>query len=366
MTENNKGSVQTPVNAERAVRQRIKLWLQRTKYTDFVAEIQQNVIGNTDAIETLCLSIWLYLERIGKGLPNDSNVFLIGSSGSGKTELYRQLKRYFERELYFLPVCHKDASQLSRVSYVGAEPSSIVDYLIDHYHTNGIGFVFCDEWDKLLKSHPTSSGDDPGHTLQYQMLCILEGSTIKGENTKEGQPVHSINTGNTLFIGMGSCMDIREQKSLNKKHKMGFSSIAEDNASDDEIITREDLLNNGATAELLGRFGTIINLKRLDDDEIRKVITLLVKSEEDSIDIPIELAPSMVDKLLEDRDSPMGVRMYRSRIHDRLLGVMKKIKRGCYYKENIEKIYLSEEGDEIIQNFVPFREANTNKSIQSQ
>lgn len=34
---------------------------------------------------------------------------------------------------------------------------------------------------------------------------------------------------------------------------------------------------------------------------------------------------------------------------------MKKIKRGCYYTENIEKIYLSEDGDKIVSDCLPFR-----------
>ena len=339
---------------EKGVRNRIRLWLQRTKYTSFLEEIQKNVIGNDDAIDTLCLSIWMYLERIANGMMNDGNVLLLGPSGVGKTELYRQISKYFRRELNFLPVVHKDVSQISRVGYIGQEPVEIVAEVLENYQSGGISLVFADEVDKVMGIDTTGSTNTCA-AIQSQLLCIFEGAIIKSEKDKDGNS-HSICTRKTLFIGMGSCMPIREKKELNrKKHTMGFTSTTEDTNASDEDINVVDLMDFGAQPEFLGRFQTIINLHSLSETELRKVIALLVKSEAESIGIPIEISPSTIDKLIEDSHSPMGVRMYKSRIHDRVIGVMKQIKKGGYYKENIEKIYLSEDGDKIVSNYLPFR-----------
>ena len=49
--------------------------------------------------------LYKHQERSISLISKNKNAIITTGTGSGKTELYRQLKRYFERELYFLPVC---------------------------------------------------------------------------------------------------------------------------------------------------------------------------------------------------------------------------------------------------------------------
>ncbi|MCR5740158.1 MAG: AAA family ATPase [Lachnospiraceae bacterium] len=332
------------INAEKGFRQQVGFWLRATSYNSFHNEIAKSVIGQ-DALEDITLSIYLYMERVAKGRHNKGAILLCAPSGCGKTETYRAVRTYFEKHLPFLPCYQTEMSRITQTGFKGDEPISVADGLMDKHYTNGIGICWLDEVDKVIEPTYATHSENVSAKIQQGLLCLLEGCIIKGENTNDGKP-RQICTANTLFIGIGSFNYIREYKQNNNKHKLGFSSVAEEEISHYTDLTRQDIIEGGGLWEFIGRFSSIYNYHSLSDEAVRKIIALMRREESLDIGIDIVIEESTFQALIKESNSEFGCRLLRSMIHDRVMAKLKVIKKS-YRNCDIAMIRLSEEGDTI-------------------
>lgn len=292
----------------------IKEWLGRVPFTEFRNAIHKDVIGQ-DNLDLILANVYNYLTNVALGNPVNNNMLMAAPSGCGKTETYRSLRNYFKTEIPELTISQVDVSVITEEGIVGAGSSILVDELMEN-GTNGYGIVFMDEFDKkLIPSF--AEGANTSAAVQNQLLTIIEGREVPF--ILNGQPTgYYIDTSNTMFIGLGSFNESREQKKNAAKNNLGFGARAQDNDMFDEI-TREDMIKMGASYEMIGRFPLIVNYHKLSEEAVDKIIDKTLETLRLAYQLPIELDADMRTQLHEFANGVYGCRMLDSSIRDQVI-----------------------------------------------
>lgn len=292
----------------------IKEWLGRVPFTEFRNAIHKDVIGQ-DNLDLILANVYNYLTNVALGNPVNNNMLMAAPSGCGKTETYRSLRNYFKTEIPELTISQVDVSVITEEGIVGAGSSILVDELMEN-GTNGYGIVFMDEFDKkLIPSF--AEGANTSAAVQNQLLTIIEGREVPF--ILNGQPTgYYIDTSNTMFIGLGSFNESREQKKNAAKNNLGFGARAQDNDMFDEI-TREDMIKMGASYEMIGRFPLIVNYHKLSEEAVDKIIDKTLETLRLAYQLPIELDAGMRTQLHEFANGVYGCRMLDSSIRDQVI-----------------------------------------------
>ena len=292
----------------------IKEWLGRVPFTEFRNAIHKDVIGQ-DNLDLILANVYNYLTNVALGNPVNNNMLMAAPSGCGKTETYRSLRNYFKTEIPELTISQVDVSVITEEGIVGAGSSILVDELMEN-GTNGYGIVFMDEFDKkLIPSF--AEGANTSAAVQNQLLTIIEGREVPF--ILNGQPTgYYIDTSNTMFIGLGSFNESREQKKNAAKNNLGFGARAQDNDMFDEI-TREDMIKMGASYEMIGRFPLIVNYHKLSEEAVDKIIDKTLETLKLAYQLPIELDADMRTQLHEFANGVYGCRMLDSSIRDQVI-----------------------------------------------
>lgn len=243
-------------------------------------------------------------------------LYLFAPSGSGKTETYRALREYFSYKIFCLPVLLIDMSQITEAGYKGRNSDEIFR-VIHAKNTFGIAIVFLDELDKKLIPSYGATGINYNLAVQSELLIMLEGGIIYSKN---GQ--NSIDTNNTLFIGLGSFDYARRLKKEKASHRgIGFNT--ETKTMDDHYneITLDDLIRQGASYELIGRFSILANYHKLSPKTVQDIILDMTQKLSNALGIEIQLSTNMKNYLLTQANSEYGCRRLRSIIESTALPV---------------------------------------------
>ncbi len=287
------------VNKEDTWLSQIKTWIDCTSYISFFREIEKMVQGQPE-LNMVVFNVYQYLLNIAKGLPEDKqSIILAGPSGCGKTETYRALKRYFEKKIPTLVVDIVDINQITCEGFVGKNTKHLVEGLKNR-GSQGIGIVFMDEFDKRLIPAYSGYGDNVNREIQGQLLTAIEGCMLDG-----------VDTSKTLFIGMGSFNEVRERRGTVKHFGFG-ADRSEKAAKHYDAITREDMIELGASYELLGRFGLIVNYGALSSDAIDRIIDLRIHEISDSMGVKVSVDADMREHLHENANTEFGNRLIDS------------------------------------------------------
>lgn len=277
----------------------IKDWLGSTSYKDFTKAIESVVRGQPE-VQVVTYVFYNYLECIAKGKPIDrQNIILAGPSGCGKTETYRAIKAYLADKIPLLVVDFVDTNQITSEGFVGKNTNFVVEGL-RRGGSNGTGIVFLDEFDKRLIPEHSGQGDNVNRSVQNQLLLAIEGYMLDG-----------IDTSKTLFVGMGSFNEIRERRGF-EKH-FGFTSDRNDKTVDHfDKITKEDIIELGASYELIGRFSQVVNYGPLPYDAIENIIDMRANEISSTIDTEVIVADSMRALIHENSNTEFGNRLIKS------------------------------------------------------
>lgn len=284
----------------------IREWIKENTYYDFYEAISSRVIGQEN-LKIVLTNIYMYIKSIADGKKISRNNFILAApSGCGKTETYRAIKEYFKEYIPSLPISLIDTNRITSEGFFGKNTNFIVKDLKSSY-PNGIGIVFLDEFDKKLIPCHSSHGDNVNGQIQGQLLLAIEGVELDG-----------IDTNNTMFIGLGSFNVVREMKAQRRKvTKFGFG---QDSGCSDydhySRITREDMIELGASYELIGRFTSVIDYDRLSYEAIDRIIDLRLKEISDEFEVPISVSDEMRRLIHENANTEFGNRMIRSLIVD--------------------------------------------------
>lgn len=262
--------------------------LQLLKPTEIKAQLDDYVIGQTEAKKTLSVAVYNHYKRLNQKLEEDeveidkSNVVMVGRTGTGKTLLAKTIAKMLN-----VPFCIADATVLTEAGYVGEDVESILSRLLQaaDYNVKAAerGIIFIDEIDKIARKsdNPSITRDVSGEGVQQALLKLLEGAEInvppQGGRKHPEQKMIKVDTKNILFI-CGGAFDGIERIIAQRVNRqtIGFSSEEKERVDKDnllEFVNPTDLKTFGLIPELIGRFPVYTYLRPLDRAALRSILT---------------------------------------------------------------------------------------------
>lgn len=292
----------------------IRRWLANTPFAEFAEAICKRVRGQENT-KLIALNVYNYLECVVQGRRHNSNLLLTAPSGCGKTETYRAIREYFKVKVPKLIVYQVDMTSVTEEGYRGKDAEYLVEPLLAAKDSYGIGIAFLDEFDKKIVPSYAYGGMNLNAAVQAQILTMLEGRVVSGSD----EDYTPIDTANTLFIGLGSFDACRVKKAEKARSTIGFGGgCAKDTDHYDEI-TREDIIELGASYEIVGRIPLILSYHRLDEETLDLVIDDMLAREGETWDCKVTVSKEMRALLHEEANGAYGCRTLANRIHDKLM-----------------------------------------------
>ena len=245
---------------------------------DLESTVNDTVIGQEQIVKSICTKIYE-----GICFPNiKNNIFIVGKSGTGKTEIVRQIANNLE-----FPLVVEDATRFTQEGYVGASVDEMIYDMIREANNNislaQRGIIFVDEIDKKANKYANYSDISKGDVLK-SLLKIMEGTKVQidnpnfWENPAKNELSISFDTSNLIFIFGGAFegIDKIRDKRLKQSSGIGFSSIEEKaiviNNNSFKSFTKEDLIEYGMPTEFIGRITNIYETNNLDESNLVKIL----------------------------------------------------------------------------------------------
>mgnify|MGYP004629655591 FL=1 len=245
---------------------------------DLESTVNDTVIGQEQIVKSICTKIYE-----GICFPNiKNNILIVGKSGTGKTEIVRQIANNLE-----FPLVVEDATRFTQEGYVGASVDEMIYDMIREANNNislaQRGIIFVDEIDKKANKYANYSDISKGDVLK-SLLKIMEGTKVQidnpnfWENPAKNELRISFDTSNLIFIFGGAFegIDKIRDKRLKQSSGIGFSSIEEKaiviNNNSFKSFTKEDLIEYGMPTEFIGRITNIYETNNLDESNLVKIL----------------------------------------------------------------------------------------------
>ena len=212
-----------------------------------------------------------------------------------------------------MPVTITDASQLTETGYRGSDASELIKPFINF--SEAMGLCFMDEFDKVLIPSYSAQGSNTHAALQANLLTMIEGTDVLVEAPPPipgaKPPKVSVNTSNIMFIGLGS-FDNHRKKRENIKASIGFGNEGIIVPNHYERITKEDMIEVGASYELLGRFSMILNYQKLEESHIRIIIHKAIERLANTFECKLTVSEYAINELVQLANGKYGCRIFEN------------------------------------------------------
>ena len=317
------------------------------------------VIGQADAKKRLAVAVYNHYRRseLLQHRKRDevelskSNIFLIGSTGTGKTLLAQTLARFLE-----VPFTIADATTLTEAGYVGEDVENIILKLFqasgyDKEKTER-GIIYIDEIDKIARKdeNPSITRDVSGEGVQQALLKILEGVEAnvppQGGRKHPHQEFFQIDTTNILFIVGGAFVGL-EKIIRNRigKQGLGFTPhLKVTNRKESDLLPMAettDLIHYGLIPEFVGRLPVMATLRDLSKEDLVTILTqpknALAKQYERMFefeDVTLTFTDDALEAIAERAMARgIGARGLRAIMEDFMLEIMYKLPGETEVKE---------------------------------
>lgn len=207
-----------------------------------------------------------------------SKVLIIGKSGTGKTEIMRQLAKKLGRVFVT-----EDANEFTQEGYYGRDVSEIVMDLLQEAN-NDIeeaqkGIIFIDEIDKKAGC-ATETRDVSGRGVLNSLLKLVEGKVMKVpaplDEWEDGPETYDFDT-SKLIIFFAGAFDGIDAIAKKRTHSstLGFSSNSSNGTKTGKSTlkyTKEDLIEYGFPEEFVGRIDTIVQMNELSESVLVQIL----------------------------------------------------------------------------------------------
>ena len=256
---------------------------------DLEKAINSVVIGQEQVVRAICTKIYetLCFPQL------KTNILLVGKSGTGKTEIIRQLSQNLN-----IPFVIEDSTRYTEEGYIGGDIRDMITHLLEEADWDiekaSRGIIFIDEIDKK-----TSRGKDDRIEVSREgvlkgLLKMVEGTHmyIKNKSPYDDydedyyEDTIKFDTSNVIFIFGGAFvgLDKIREKRLKQNVTIGFSSPIEENHIVtnnymNTTFTKEDLIEYGLLTELVGRIQSIYETRELQVEDLKKILSHSKKSE---------------------------------------------------------------------------------------
>ena len=289
-----------------------------------VAEfIKKSVIGQDRAVEAVSVAYANHVLGIITGAHwIRDHILLMGPTGCGKTEIFRQLREYILKN----PVCSQkiplvmaDATAIKADGWRGMSKGTLMQKLIDESSAMALdrktagkvaahGIIVLDEMDKLV-SPEFSHGVNYSVYDQRALLGMLDGVPIGlGNDGAAG----TMRTDGLLFFMTGAFDMLYEARRNRRKKPIGFADfqLGRENG------IKTELIEFGMLPELAGRISGVESVDALTEEEIYRAV---VESRNSCIryygtllepqGFTLRYSPEYIRLLInENRDAGLGVR----------------------------------------------------------
>lgn len=271
------------------------------------------VYGQDKAKKEAAMLMWNHMRG------NKRNIVMAGPTGSGKTEIFRNLSKIYPNIAIF------DATQFTGEGWKGSTKLKDI-FLNAKCDDQERMIVVLDEADKMFEEHLNSSSNI---ILQNELLKLIEGDTVSVK--ADGGPMMeecSFDTSNISFVFMGSFENLMKNKEISaKKNGIGFTSnVKEVKDTDmyDEKITPEDLvMYANIRPEIAGRIDSIVQLDRLLEDDFYRILCdnkiSPLKKAESQYNVNVKMSDAAKHELARKAsENKMGVRYMNGYIRQAL------------------------------------------------
>lgn len=286
-SKNNKQPDTKHLNAKKV---QTKFFIRLPLLSELENNVNQTIIGQEDLVRAVCTKVYE-----GICFPHiKSNILIVGKSGTGKTEIVKQIANNLN-----FPLTIEDATSYTQEGYVGASIIDMIYNIISAANGNielaKRGIIFIDEIDKKANRDGMISDISKGDVLK-SLLKIMEGTIIQLENPlyyinpEVEKPTISFDTSSLIFIFGGAFegLDKIKEKRLKVDSKIGFSSSSSSSTEEENTIvtnnyskisfTKEDLIEYGMPAEFVGRIANIYETNELSEEDLVTILRQSKKS----------------------------------------------------------------------------------------
>ena len=221
-------------------------------------ELNNYVVGQPELVRAVADFLYYHMMRQSYPALPARSLLIAGSSGTGKTEVFRRVS-----ELYgdILNIKIVDGSRITKEGWSGSQK-------LEGVLSKDLDILVVDEMDKLCTPSYSTGGANVSKELQGEFLKLMEGEfEVKERRGGESYVVKGVSV-----VLVGAFESIREEKKHKANNFLGFGMVEPEIRENVMEIADEDFIRFGMIPELLGRVSKKVVTNDLSDQNYLEIL----------------------------------------------------------------------------------------------